>query len=79
MIHGEYHPARSGALEGEDPRQALARAVTAGTLTDKELRRRYCGLVLVIAGNKAEAACRLGLNRQTLTRLIDENFYMKLR
>jgi transcriptional regulator with GAF, ATPase, and Fis domain len=79
MIRQAYQPVQTLARAvPEEPRQALAAAVVEGTLTARELERRYFTLVYAQCGNYQEAARRLRCNWRTLRGKIDRAFLRKL-
>lgn len=68
LVRKQYRP-----LPGEatGPREAFADAVRQGTLTAKELLRRYCTLVYAETRNYQETARRLGVDRRTVKSHVD--------
>jgi transcriptional regulator with AAA-type ATPase domain len=77
MIRQTYQPAQTRAAP-DGPRQALAAAVVEGTLTARELERRYFTLVYALCGSYQEAARRLRINWRTLRGKIDQDLLQKL-
>ena len=68
LVRKRYHPpaaANGGASE------EIADAWREGSLTARELIRRYCTLVYAKTGSYQETARRLGLDRRTVKRNID--------
>jgi DNA-binding NtrC family response regulator len=79
LIRKEYHPAHEPAsAPTDDPRQALASAVAAGTLTMDELERRYCTLVYAQTQSYQDAAARLQCNWRTVKSKIDRRMLRQL-
>jgi transcriptional regulator with AAA-type ATPase domain len=79
LIRKEYQPAYApGKAATDDPRQALATAVAAGTLTMDELERRYYTLVYAQTGSYQDAAGRLKRNWRTVKSKIDRHLLQQL-
>jgi transcriptional regulator with AAA-type ATPase domain len=79
LIRKEYHPAYQPAkATTDDPRQALATAVAAGTLTMDELERRYYTLVYAQTRSYQDAAGRLKRNWRTVKSKIDRQLLEQL-
>jgi transcriptional regulator with AAA-type ATPase domain len=79
LIRKEYHPAYApGNAMTDDPRQALAAAVAAGTLTMDELERCYYTLVYAQTRNYQDAAGRLKRNWRTVKSKIDRQLLQQL-
>jgi transcriptional regulator with AAA-type ATPase domain len=69
LIRKEYRPAKGRALPA---REEFLRAVDSGRLTADELLRGYCTLVYSQTRSYQETARRLGLDRRTVKKKIDE-------
>jgi transcriptional regulator with AAA-type ATPase domain len=78
MIRGRYHPPQM-AIETDDPREAIADAVRAGTLTADELFARYCTLIYAQTGSYEESARRLKIDRRTVKAKIDRELLSRLQ
>src|SRR5262245_22152455 len=79
LIRKEYHPAYApGNTTTDDPRQALATAVAAGTLTMDELERCYYTLVYAQTRSYQDAADRLKRNWRTVKSKIDRQLLQEL-
>jgi transcriptional regulator with AAA-type ATPase domain len=79
LIRKEYHPAYApGNATTDDPPQALATAVAAGTLTMDELERSYCTLVYAQTRSYQDAARRLKRNWRTVKSKIDRQLLQQL-
>jgi DNA-binding NtrC family response regulator len=79
LIRKEYHPAYApGSATTADPRQALATAVAAGTLTMEELERSYYTLVYSQTHSYQDAARRLKRNWRTVKSKIDRQLLQQL-
>lgn len=77
LIHREYHPDevssdRSGTAE-------LAKDITDGTLRLEELQSHYVTLVYAKTGKYEEVARRLGIDRRTVKKYLDEGLLAELR
>lgn len=70
LLRREYRPA-AGAADSS-PARSLADAVAATELTLDELNARYAALVHARAGSYAAAGRRLGVDRRTVKRWVDE-------
>ena len=80
LIRREYHPAHASGHGGlEDPRQALAAAVAAGTLTMDELERSYATLVYAQTNSYLVTAQRLKRNWRTVKSKIDLELLQHLK
>ena len=79
LIRKEYHPAYGpGSSATDDPRQALATAVAAGTLTMDELERCYYTLVYAQTRSYQDTADRLKRNWRTVKSKIDRQLLQEL-
>jgi transcriptional regulator with PAS, ATPase and Fis domain len=79
LIRKEYRPAHAPASAAAlDPRQELATAVAAGTLTMDELERYYCTLVYAQTRSYQDAAARLKRNWRTVKCNIDRQLLEQL-
>jgi transcriptional regulator with AAA-type ATPase domain len=79
LIRKEYHPACApDRATTDDPRQALATAVAAGTLTMDELERRYSTLVYAQTRSYQDAAGRLKRNWRTVKSKIDRQLLQQI-
>ncbi len=80
MIRQHYSPAHPTAASGtDDPRQVLADAAYAGSISADELMSRYCTLVYAQTGSYEKAARQLGLDRRTVKKKVDAALAAKLR
>ena len=59
-------------LPTDDPGAVLGRLVESGDITMEELQSRYATMVYRRAGSYLEAGRRLGLDRRTVKRYVDE-------
>src|SRR5262249_16024900 len=74
LIRREYHPANAPRnAVTDDPRQALARAIAAGTLSMDELERYYYTLMYAQTSSYQETARRLKRNWRTVKSKVDEH------
>jgi transcriptional regulator with AAA-type ATPase domain len=74
VIHGDYQPAAAhGATAMRDDLTTAIDAMAQGRLTVDELLRHYCRLVYNQCGSYERAAQRLGLDRRTVKRRIEES------
>jgi transcriptional regulator with PAS, ATPase and Fis domain len=69
LIRRNYRPSRTAA---EDPVEEFAQDARAGRLSADELLRRYVTIVYSRTGSYEETARRLGLDRRTAKRKVDE-------
>ena len=72
MIHGEYRPAAAPAALGGDSWQATVTAIEAGELTADQLVRQYCQLIYNRCGSYEQTAKRLGLDRRTVKKKLEQ-------
>ena len=70
MIHGEYCPATMSASATVDGHWQTSLA--AGRLTAEQVLQHYCRLVYDQCGSYEQAAQRLGLDRRTVKRKLEE-------
>lgn len=75
LIHREYHPDEVTETAGRQ----LNRALSEGKVSLDELQQRYVTLVYSRTGKYEETARRLGIDRRTVKKYLDEELLAELR
>jgi len=80
LIHRNYSPSTiRRTTDDNGPLPEFLNAIARGQLTRDELLGRYFALVLTQANTLEQAATRLGVDRRTLNRQVDQQFLDQLR
>ena len=75
LIHREYHPDKAGVTTN----QSLAEDIAQGKLPMDELQRRYVTQIYAQTGKYEKTARRLGIDRRTVKKYLDEELLAELR
>ena len=77
LIHREYHP--DSIHPSESKIDALVQEISGGSLLMEELQGRYVTMTYAKTGKYEEVARRLGIDRRTVKKYLDERLLEELR